>query len=288
PLPIPDFRTIGDRAIARPSADLLDTIYVCQTRQAWYRDEAVVTGNQPRPFVGSLNLRTPVVDAAARLREVLGFSVQQRRDCGTWTDAVRLFIAQAEEIGVLVMVSGVVMNNNTRILEAEEFRGFALVDALAPLVFVNGADSKSAQMFTLAHELAHLWLGESALSNSTTDGIASNAVETWCNQVAAELLVPMDSFRLALRDNEVLDVAKQRLSREFKVSTLVVLRRLHDAGRLSRGAFWQAFREEQERLAGIEARNAGGGLLSNDHGACWQAFCTCLGGKHAGRTHSLP
>ena len=259
PLPIPDFRTIGDRVVARPSADLLDTIYVCQTRQAWYRDEAMVTGHQPRPFVGSLGLRTPVIEAAARLREALGFSVQQRRECGTWTDALRLFIAQAEEIGVLVMVSGVVMNNITRILEPEEFRGFALVDALAPLVFINGADSKSAQMFTLAHELAHLWLGESALSNSSTDGVASNAVETWCNQVAAELLVPMDSLRLALRDNEALDVAKLRLAREFKVSTLVVLRRLHDVGRLSRGAFWQAFREEQERLAGIEARNAGGG-----------------------------
>ena len=259
PLPIPDFRTIGDRAIARPGADLLDTIYVCQTRQAWYRDEATVTGHQSLPFVGSLNLRTPIIEAASRLRDALGFSVQQRRDCSTWSDALRLFIAQAEEIGVLVMVSGVVMNNNTRVLKPEEFRGFALVDAIAPLVFINGADSKSAQMFTLAHELAHLWLGESALSNSSIDGVSSNGIETWCNQVAAELLVPMDSFMLALRDDETLDAAKQRLAREFKVSTLVVLRRLHDAGRLGRAAFWQAFREEQERLAGIEARNAGGG-----------------------------
>ncbi len=259
PLPIPDFRTIGDRAITRPSADLLDTIYVCQTRQAWYRDEAVVTGQQSLPFVGSFNQQIPVVEAATRLRDALGFSVQQRRECNTWSDALRLFIAQAEEIGVLVMVSGVVMNNNTRVLKPEEFRGFALVDALAPLVFINGADSKSAQMFTLAHELAHIWLGETALSNSSTDGVASNAVETWCNQVAAELLVPMDSFRQSLRDDEDLNSAKQRLAREFKVSTLVVLRRLHDAGRLSQAEFWRAFNDEQERLASIDARSSGGG-----------------------------
>lgn len=263
PLPIPDFRTIGDRAIARPSADLLDTLYACQARQAWYRDEALVTGQRPLPFIGSLDLSMAPERAAEQLRQALGFSVQARRECHSWTEALRLFIAQADALGVLVMVSGVVGSNNTRVLSPEEFRGFALVDVLAPLVFINGADSKSAQMFTLAHELAHLWLGQSALSDAGVEGAGDPrhgaGVERWCNQVAAELLVPLPAFVAAMREDELLDDALRRLAREFKVSTLVVLRRMLDAGRLSRDAFWQAFRAEQARLAVIQAASGGGG-----------------------------
>lgn len=257
-VPIPDFRTMG-HGVPHLSADLLDVIYTCQTRQAWYRDEALVNGEASLPFVASVTLATPAADAAGLIRQALGFSVQARSDCASWAEALRLFITQAEQAGVMVMVSGVVMNNNTRHLDPKEFRGFALADAIAPLVFINGADSKAAQMFTLAHELAHLWLGQTALSNPPVAEASDHATETWCNEVAAELLVPQADFRAALQRGEAIDAALQRLARHFKVSSLVVLRRMLDVGWLNKDAFWDAYRAEEERISALAARNAGGG-----------------------------
>ena len=194
-VPIPDFRTVGNRHVERPSPDLLDTLYICQQRQEWYRDFARSEREDPLSFVGSVALTTNVEVAATRIRTALSFDVEERREIPTWADALRQFIGQADALGVLVMVSGVVGNNNRRKLDPDEFRGFALTDDLAPLVFINGADSKSAQMFTLAHELAHIWLGQSALSDVGPASSPSNDVEIWCNRVAAELLVPMDALR---------------------------------------------------------------------------------------------
>src|SRR5690606_16145742 len=152
---------------ARPSPDLLDTIYQCQDRQNWYRDYQRTNHEAPVDFVGTLTTATLVTEAAARIRETLGISIAQRQAIGTWEDALRHLIRQAEDAGVLVMISGIVGSNTHRTLDVNEFRGFALVDAMAPLVFVNGTDSKSAQMFTLVHELAHIWLGQSAVSDMT-------------------------------------------------------------------------------------------------------------------------
>src|SRR5687768_18610267 len=120
------------------------------------------------------------------MRQALNFDVEERRQLPTWTDARRRFIELADEMGIMVMCSGVVLNNNTRRLDPDEFRGFALADDLAPLVFINGSDTKAAQMFTLAHELAHIWLGQSAVSDAQASQFSDNAVERWCNQVAAE------------------------------------------------------------------------------------------------------
>ena len=131
-LPISDFRTIGDLEVRRPSPDLLDTLYLCQQRQDWYRDEARTSGESPLQFVGSLDTSVDVSLAGDILRDALGFDVEQRRGLATWSEALRQFIESAEDLGILVMVSGVVGSNTHRRLDPEEFRGFVLSDALAP------------------------------------------------------------------------------------------------------------------------------------------------------------
>lgn len=261
-VPIPDLRTIGNVRIGRPSPDLLDTIYLCQQRQEWYREYALATGEPPLDFVGLARLSDDVVATAERIRAALGFSVDERRRLPTWTDALRRLIEQADALGVLVMVSGTVGSNNRRKLDPAEFRGFALSDPVAPLVFVNGADTKAAQMFTLAHELAHIFLGESALSDLQPVAAPSHEVERWCNAVAAELLVPLEALRASLRSGEPLRETLDRLAREFKVSTLVILRRLHDAGRLTREQFTVAYDAELTRLREIPRPSGGSFYLT--------------------------
>jgi Zn-dependent peptidase ImmA (M78 family)/transcriptional regulator with XRE-family HTH domain len=256
-VPIPDFRTVGNERIGHPSPDLLDTVYICQQRQEWYRDFARSEGEEVVPFVGSAHLNDDVEPAAATIRRALGFDVEERRQMPTWTDALRRFVEQADALGVLVMVNGVVGSNNRRKLDPQEFRGFALADSLAPLVFINGADTKAAQMFTLAHELAHIWLGLSAVSDTQASQLPEHEVERWCNLVAAELLVPLSVVRAEYEPRNPLREEISRLARRFKVSTLVVLRRIHDADGLTRDQFWSAYREELERLRAIPAGSGG-------------------------------
>jgi Zn-dependent peptidase ImmA (M78 family) len=264
PLPVPDFRTIGDIEIGRASPDLLDTIYQCQQRQDWYRDYARAHREDPVPFGGSLTAGSDVVAAATQMRHTLQFAPNERGS--NWSDACRLLAEEADRRGVLVMVNGVVGSNTRRKLDPKEFRGFALADDLAPVVFINGADTKAAQIFTLAHELVHIWLGESAVSDADMAHTSTNAIERWCNQVAAEFLLPAASLQGYELDRADITGALEQLARQFKVSTLVALRRLYDTQFFTEAQYREEFASELARILAImEGRSEGssGGSFYN-------------------------
>jgi len=260
-VPIPDFRTIGDRSVSRPSPDLLDTIYQCQQRQDWYRDYAHSIGIHQVSQVGSITTAVPPAKAGAEITAALSFQIDMRGP--SWADAFAYLRDQAEEIGVLVMVSGVVGSNTHRKLDPEEFRGFALVDSLAPLVFVNGSDTRAAQIFTLAHELAHIWLGESALSDADLGTQSTNEVERWCNRVAGEVLVPLETLRSVFDVHADLTDELDRLARRFKSSTLVVLRRVFEAGYLDWNEYRSSYRAELDRVFDLIDKGGEGGNFYN-------------------------
>jgi Zn-dependent peptidase ImmA (M78 family) len=258
-LPVRDFRTLHDEALSKPSSELLDILYLCQQRQDWYRDYARTHNLPALLFVGSANMQEAPEAVAQRLREALAFSAEARRQLPTWTETLRQLITKTEDIGVMVMVSSIVGSNSHRKLDVGEFRGFALADAMAPLIFLNGADSKAAQMFTLVHELAHVWLGATGVSDAQVGKVPEQHTERWCNQLAAELLMPLDELRATHQRNAPIPDEIQRLACEFKVSTLVALRRLFDAGYIDKAMLWQHYREELERLRTLKERESAGG-----------------------------
>jgi Zn-dependent peptidase ImmA (M78 family) len=256
-LPVPDFRTIGDVEVGHASPDLLDTVYQCQQRQEWYRDYARLHRESPVPVVGTFTAGTDIVAAAAQMREVLAFAPYERGS--SWSDALRRLAEEADRKGVLVMVSGIVGSNTHRKLDPREFRGFALADVLAPVVFVNGADTKAAQIFTLAHELVHIWLGESAISDADMARTSTNDVERWCNQVAAEFLLPIADLQGYELDRNAITESLEQLARRFKVSTLVALRRLFDAQYFTAAQYREEYSSELDRIITLIDEGAGGG-----------------------------
>jgi len=272
-VPLPDFRTFGDEEVRTPTPDLLDTVYACQLRQDWYRDFAEDRGYDEVELVGSLTVDDEAAEAAARLRDLLGFGLARRVDFRTWSETLDGLRDHAEAVGVLVMINGVVGSDTHRRLNPKEFRGFALADQLAPVVFVNGADTKAAQIFTLAHELAHLALGSSALSRpDLAEMDMGSGVEAWCNRVAAELLVPRTSIVQEYVASPDLTTELDRLAKFYKVSTLVVLRRIYDAGLMAWDVYRPAYEAELARVLEFAASSGSGGNL--DHSRSRQSGIT--------------
>ena len=244
-LPIPDFRTRSDDKPSRPSPDLLETVETMLRRQAWMRDELIEDEAETLDFVGAYGIDAPPRQVAVAMRDALQLAYNWASQVSTWTDALTVLRNQAEDAGVLVVFNGIVGNNTQRKLDPDEFQGFALVDEYSPLIFVNGADFKAAQMFTFAHELAHLFVGETGVSIFKKFQPAPHAIERFCDQTAAEFLVPMDDLNnfwpTAKRAND----RYQAIARHFKVSSLVAARRTLDLDLIDKNEFFRFYEEYQ-------------------------------------------
>jgi len=261
-LPIPDFRTVVGHRGKRPSPDLLDTVYAMQQRQAWLRETLMEDGMEPLAFVGSARLTDKPASIGAEMRRLVGLEDGWARSVSDWQGAVSELRRRIEQLGIMAVINGVVGNNTSRVLEVEEFRGFALSDQFAPLIFVNGADAKSAQMFTLAHELAHIWLGEGGLSGFEALFPRGTNVEDWCDKAAAELLIPAHALRLRWPEVRRASDPFLPLAREFKVSPIVAARRALDLRLISREAFFAFYKAYTSRER--NRPDAGGGNFYNN------------------------
>lgn len=262
PLPIPDFRTLNDDQIREPSANLLDTLYTMQQRQDWLRETLIEDETEPLPFVGSVTLQDNPDDIAHEIRGTLGLADDWARIVRGWKYAVSELLHVIDGAGILAVINGVVGNNTHRSLDVYEFRGFALPDNYAPLIFVNGADWESAKMFTLAHELAHIWLGAEAISGFDALQPDYNDVEKFCNLVAAEFLVPKRELQSVWPEVRRDSDRFIRLARRFRVSSIVCARRALDLGLITRDAFFKFYNAQRKEY--LRSKGKGGGDFYNN------------------------
>jgi Zn-dependent peptidase ImmA (M78 family) len=227
---LPDMRRLP--VSYRQTPNFIELVHDALLRQDWYRDLMRDEEQEPLPFVGRASLRSRVSDVAADIRRTLGIGVQMRRMSKSQTAYLAALTLAVEGIGILVMRSGYVKNNNQRPVSRDEFQGFALADQLAPIVFVNANDFDTAQVFTLIHEVVHIWINKTGISNPSEGRENTNAIETFCNQVTAEVLVPAEEFAAAWRTDSG-DGRVERLARRYWVSRHVIINRASDLSLIS-------------------------------------------------------
>ncbi len=254
-VPIPFFRTNGNQA-DKISINVYDTILLLQQRQDWLKNYLKDNDFQPLPFVGKFSNSKDVKAIVADIRQTLQLPENWARDFKKMDDTINHLVEKIEDKGIIVTFNGVVENSNKRKIPVDECRGFVLVDEYAPFMFVNNSDFKSAQMFTIVHELAHIWTGHSAGFDFRRLQPANDPIEILCDKVAAEFLVPEQEF------NEVWNHRPNNFaytSRYFKVSEIVIARRALDTGKITRPQFFNFYEEYSNReLAKKESQGSGG------------------------------
>ena len=270
-LPIADMRTRESAAIERPSGNLLDTIDRYQQFQDWYHNYAREQGAEKLSFLGTASVKDSPRTVARRVRSLLDFNHMSATGTQEWR---RDIVAALEGAGVLVMRSGVVGASSTRKLSTREFRGFSLYDDIAPLIFVNVADEPySAQNFTLLHEFAHLLLGHSALSGGDRL-LGGTGEESWCNRVAACVLLPDET--LTAFDEAITVLDYRAVARRFGVSAEVALHRLHGVQRIGDEHYHELLEAVRADYGDEKRRNGGGNYYNTLTTRLGRSFATAI------------
>lgn len=259
---IADFRTLPGTEAGRFSPALEDALNDALRKRDWLRERRISEDASPLSFVGRFSTDAPADMVAADIRHHLHLPLPPAEGLKSWEAHLQRLVTRAEEAGILVLQSGVALGDNRRPLPVEEVRGFTLVDEYAPVIFINTRDSVAGRIFTLAHELAHLWSGTSGVSNPTPgDTSETPAVERFCNRAASELLVPKDVFLPAWQRNEgvALDERAQALAQEFRVSAFVVLIRAYELDLINRSDLRVAYQQAEQTAAAVETKTSAGG-----------------------------
>jgi Zn-dependent peptidase ImmA (M78 family) len=260
---VADFRTIADEEIGNISPKLRALVSKMKARQQEILD--LLSGDDDEeqeqlPFIGRFRENLEVAVVAKDIEDVLSLPLDQRRRLNGNDALLRLIRSKAEAAGIFVIAQGDLGSHHTDIAPSV-FRGFALADQIAPFVVLNDNDAKPAQTFTLVHELAHLWIGDTGISNYNPfaeRGEAQDDNEKFCNEVSAEFLMPRESITQSWNARRAMPVADavQEIASDFGVSRAAVGIRLWKLNELEDQVWWPLFESYKREWEVIRERRA--------------------------------
>ena len=251
-----DFRSLPAEYAPDYSPELALLIRIAKSRQDWMREFLIEEKVTKLFFVGSSSPDDNPKNISHHILSELKLSPEEQISCRTRNEALRLWIDRAETAGIIIFRQGNI--------DLKETRGFILCDEYAPFIFINSEDAIAAQLFTLAHELAHLWLNQSGISNLEPFDIGrkdeAQKIELFCNRIASEAILNSKLFYQNWRDQDpslALEDQIKNVSNIFKISEEAIARRLLDDGLIDQEMYlelrelyqkrWSEFKEEKRQ-----------------------------------------
>lgn len=265
-----EYRTVDSINIIEPSRNLIDTVDAMEDIQNWMRDYLIESGFEKLGFVGTGKNNSDVKDIADNIRKQIGIDITWFERCKDTSDGYNYIRGRMENAGILVLMNGVVGQNTRRSLNVKEFRAFTLIDQYAPLIFINTNDTAAGKLFSLFHEVAHIWLGiDNFYNDQYGNATQVSESEKICNAVAAEILVPMDNFKVSWNQIEgqsnfeiVVELAKK-----YSCSQSVVARRALDSKRITVDEYnriiGENIRQYEEWMEAKKSKKSSGGNYYN-------------------------
>ncbi len=231
PMDILQYRTVDSQYIDHPSRNLVNTIHEMEAIQEWMRNYLKHSDVGVLPFVGKFKPTDSLSQIVEGIRTDMSLPLDWYTHCSNASESFHFLREKLEKIGVLVMMNGVVGSNTHQPLDVREFRAFTIIDSYAPLIFINSTDSQNGKVFSLVHELTHIWLGENSFYNDYYMNTKSvSGLEVLCNAVAGEILVPMEKFmnKWTTLDGNSIEAKILELAKYFKCGSTVVAWRALD------------------------------------------------------------
>jgi Zn-dependent peptidase ImmA (M78 family)/transcriptional regulator with XRE-family HTH domain len=218
--PLQDYRRKTAKPLGTASVFIIREI---QQKQSWISEVYEENHDQKLPFVGKYSIKDDPIEVADDIISTLNIHPFHY----LLDNPIREWIDKAESKGIFISRTSFIHSRLK--LDSEELQGFTISDQYAPFVFVNSEDWDAPQLFTLVHELAHIWIAESGISNEIEPDIrfkdTLHPIELFCNEVAANALMP-DSIMRSLNVH-IFDSSKDifKTAKSFGISSFALLYR---------------------------------------------------------------
>lgn len=261
PEPPVDFQTLRDfrrNIISKDySTALTFIIRDIQSKQSWLSDFLKEEGENQLDFIGKYNSKTRVEEIAADIIKTLDIKSIERNQ-----DILKYWVDKIEQKRIFVSLSSNIHSHLK--IDIDEVKGFAISDKYAPFIFVNSADGKNSQLFTLIHELTHLWINASGVSSfdlidfrNSEDMNKFDPIEVLCNRVTAEILMPKSSFASILKNYKTITSSViEKIAKEIRVSSFALSVRMLNLNIISElqfNQFRKVFKEKYDEYLEIQA-----------------------------------